>query len=962
MAEEYKYDVFISYSHKDEDWVVNTLLPALEEAGLKVCIDFRDFKAGKASIFNMQDSAKESRQIVLNLTRNWLDSEWSLFEALIGATKDPAGLQQKIIPLLSEVGIESDIHDFISMRSWVNFTRKDREAIAWKMLFTALGKPDAPIPSISSPTKPEIEISSDWHLAHPYPMPPNFTGREAERKILTDWLENDSENRLFILRALGGFGKSALAWHWLTHDVDAKQWPKVVWWSFYEGDASFENFIKETLEYLNVEIPPGQRTQVDDLLKVLQTQKILLIMDGFERALRAYSSMNAAYQEDSELPSPLGGGVGGEGENQRDCVNLNAEIFLKNLCVLPNIKSRVLMTTRLTPRAVEQRGELLGGCFEVELQAMQKEDAVAFFRAQGVRGARAEIENACVPYGYHPLSLRILAGLIANDRESPGDIAVAGKLDITDDVIQNKHHVLEVAYNTLSPEQQKLLSHIACFRSAMDYDALKAISTSRGDPSGSDKTSESIKAGRPYDRFDADLKTLEHRGLLHWDKTANKYDLHPIVRRYAYERLTTPDLIAAHKCLVDYFEAVPKPEKVEKLEDLAPVIELYHHMVRAGKLDEACDLLKKRLVPRPLHFQFGAYQLMIELKHALFPDGESKPPHLKDEGDQAWTLNALANSYGMSGQPRRAIPLFEMQIAIREKQGDKKNLAVGHGNYAMEQLVIGALKDAEHNLRYRIDLCREIEDEFNEAIGHQELGRVMSYRGAWQEAEQELDLSLKFDTKQKDYIGLSIDWAYSALRFLLMARERSVPSNQPVAIDAAERAVEMANENARISSPNELINIEAYWLLGAAYRANSTFEKAEFHLNESIQRCRNINLALDEADILLELAKLSFDYGLAASAQDKAQKHFDEARKLAEDALLITERSGYVLQGADVHLFLATLALEGYKLQVESELSDKEAARLHAEKALELAYCDGPPYYYKVAYEEAERFLEQLAG
>jgi hypothetical protein len=28
--------------------------------------------------------------------------------------------------------------------------------------------------------------------------------------------------------------------------------------------------------------------------------------------------------------------------------------------------------------------------------------------------------------------------------------------------------------------------------------------------------------------------------------------------------------------------------------------------------------------------------------------------------------------------------------------------------------------------------------------------------------------------------------------------------------------------------------------------------------------------------------------------------------------------------------------------------------------ALKLAYCDGPPYYYKVAYEEAERMLEKL--
>nr|MDQ3007042.1 hypothetical protein [Chloroflexota bacterium] len=103
-----------------------------------------------------------------------------------------------------------------------------------------------------------------WALKHPYPMPPNFTGRIAERAMLTHWLKEDSENRLFILRALGGFGKSALTWHWLTHDVDQKEWSKVIFWSFYEGDASFEHFIEETLKYLKLEVPQGQREQVDE--------------------------------------------------------------------------------------------------------------------------------------------------------------------------------------------------------------------------------------------------------------------------------------------------------------------------------------------------------------------------------------------------------------------------------------------------------------------------------------------------------------------------------------------------------------------------------------------------------------------------------------------------------------------------------------------------------------------------
>jgi hypothetical protein len=41
------YDVFVSYSHDDEEWVENTLLERLEAAGLRVCIDFRDFAPGR---------------------------------------------------------------------------------------------------------------------------------------------------------------------------------------------------------------------------------------------------------------------------------------------------------------------------------------------------------------------------------------------------------------------------------------------------------------------------------------------------------------------------------------------------------------------------------------------------------------------------------------------------------------------------------------------------------------------------------------------------------------------------------------------------------------------------------------------------------------------------------------------------------------------------------------------------
>ena len=305
---------------------------------------------------------------------------------------------------------------------------------------------------------------------------------------------------MLVLRALGGFGKSALAWHWLHHDVDAARWPRAVWWSFYEGDNQFDSFLRKTLAYL---LGPkgagrfrserqtdeylgglGPRQQADLLLDFLRQPGTLLILDGFERALRAFSSMMAAYQGDAVQET---GDRGQESDgfrpsssvlrhSDRDCVSPVAEHFLRSLATLPGLRGKVLMTTRLRPRIVEGHGEeLLLGCCERELTQMDPADAVAFFRGQGIRGARAEIEAACAPYGYHPLSLRLLAGLIANDLRQPGDIAAARRLDVSGDLIQRQHHVLEQAYESLTADRRRLLSRIACFRGPVGYEALAVL-------------------------------------------------------------------------------------------------------------------------------------------------------------------------------------------------------------------------------------------------------------------------------------------------------------------------------------------------------------------------------------------------------------------------------------------------------------------------------------------------------
>jgi hypothetical protein len=105
--------------------VVNTLLPSLEDAGLKVCIDFRDFVPGKPSRHNMRDACKESAYTVLVMTPAWIASEWTSFESLLTFLHDPSGKRQRTVPMMVE---QCDIPGDLQIFTYVDFLRKDRKS------------------------------------------------------------------------------------------------------------------------------------------------------------------------------------------------------------------------------------------------------------------------------------------------------------------------------------------------------------------------------------------------------------------------------------------------------------------------------------------------------------------------------------------------------------------------------------------------------------------------------------------------------------------------------------------------------------------------------------------------------------------------------------------------------------------------------------------------------------------
>jgi len=156
------------------------------------------------------------------------------------------------------------------------------------------------------PTPPTADI------VHPYTLSETqaLIGRQKELGVLTEWV-SDPNFHIFCLVAIGGMGKSALAWKWFI-EIAPKEMPELegrLWWSFYESDASFENFMNRALGYVGgLHEDDIQKMDWQDretlLLRHLDEKPFLLGLDGLERILLAYCRMETGW---SAFCSPIAG-------------------------------------------------------------------------------------------------------------------------------------------------------------------------------------------------------------------------------------------------------------------------------------------------------------------------------------------------------------------------------------------------------------------------------------------------------------------------------------------------------------------------------------------------------------------------------------------------------------------------------------------------------------------------------
>jgi tetratricopeptide (TPR) repeat protein len=772
-------------------------------------------------------------------------------------------------------------------------------------------------------------------IAHPYTLlqTKNLIGRQKELKLLTDWitgkeLDFDGEKtaadsvRIMSVVAIGGMGKSALTWKWFN-DVAPQEMKNLagrMWWSFYESDASFENFVIRALAYVSsrsieqvTQIPPPNRET--ELLGALDQRAFLLVLDGLERILIAYARMDAA-RLDEEV---------GKEKNLRKTADPRVGSFLKKLAQVK--QSRILVSSRLYPAELETvEGSPIKGTFRINIGGLTDEDAVELWRASGVSGSRDELLSVFNTFGKHPLVIQALAGEVKRYRKAPGNFGEWRTANRNFDpgggagTKEAMGHVLEFALRDLGKIAKKVLHAIAAFRMPTSYDTLAAVLVGEN------------KACANEPELDAALNELEDRALVGWDKRANRYDLHPLVRGVVWSGLNDDVRRGVYTNMQEHFEAVPKIDdynKVNTFEDLTPAVELYHTLIGLRRYDDAFKLFAE-LLDKATHFRLSANRQRTELLELLFPLGAEQLPHLDRQDARAYTLNSLAQGYMFCGEPGRAADLYRRGIAIRSEMNSEANVGVVLRNLSNTLRLSGALYESESVARRALLITRRLETRFEEAVSLYWLGLTLAGRGLVDESGSALMRALQIRIAQSSDPGIGVINSYLAQRAVWLGDFRRAQS-------FSKSAWELAYVR-----NNERDFIRAARTQGEAALGLSDLVTADEHLHHALTRARNVNHVEEELHALVALAELR-----------RRKRDMKEARELLDDLWEPAERGPYPLIQADAFNVLA---------QIERDEGKTTAAMDAATKAYQFAWCDGPPFAYHWGLEKAKKHLKELGA
>lgn len=297
----YQHDLFISYSHADRTWVWNTLLPRLEGAGLRICIDARDFKVGVPLLTNIETAVERSRHTLIVMTPAWMQSEWTEFESLLAATTDPAGQRARLLPLML-IPCQPPLR--LRMLVYSDFTQADQHDQQLERLVRQLRE----TPVTAAPTSEE---HATFVVGPPITHPRHFFGYERELRRLFNLmrrsplqnaaiigpLRSGKTSFLLYLRDITKLSPSEVRADQRTDWLPAPERYRWIFVDFQDRRMSTQaGFLRYLLTSLELPIPdPCDMDHFSELISRHLRSPTVILLDEIGIALQSYQEFDQAF-------------------------------------------------------------------------------------------------------------------------------------------------------------------------------------------------------------------------------------------------------------------------------------------------------------------------------------------------------------------------------------------------------------------------------------------------------------------------------------------------------------------------------------------------------------------------------------------------------------------------------------------------------------------------------------------
>ncbi len=375
-------------------------------------------------------------------------------------------------------------------------------------------------------------------------------GRTVELEKLDHWLADAAQSGLMI-RAIGGMGKTSLAWRWLdtlSETLESAPISGIFWFSFYAGDHSLRLFARKLRGWLEPHVAPRRRqvigpedsdwTAVEHYLEGLK-HKPLVILDGLEAEFVGYIGRKPAAASD------LGASFGEASrayatEESHDVLHDFAQFRdtaggANLVDFIQSNLAKILITTREIPTAFVRlsRGQerLIGKLDEIILEELAPTSARELLDDFGVKATEKTLKALLAsPVIRHPLILTMFANCVLCDDIALGNldayIARYPDQNILEFAIQRRTHILFYVFDDLTDCERFVLDIITVSDIAMPRDFIEAAALRKG-----------------YSQ-DAVSYALDHlrrkRGLIHSARRMAPdeghretfYSMHPVCRGY----------------------------------------------------------------------------------------------------------------------------------------------------------------------------------------------------------------------------------------------------------------------------------------------------------------------------------------------------------------------------------------------------------------------------------------------